>query len=837
VRRPLAVALSLSLLVPAAAAPSTILAACDPATAPVYDPAVRPPTAIDGVGFDFGAEQMTVEDIGLVLDAIDADSDRVVTANAATSVDGLPIDYAIVGRPDRVTPEALADIRAGLAVLRDPLAGGPELTAALNDTPAVLWVAGNVHGGEESGADASLHALYELAARTDCVVQGVLDEAIVVVLPTQNPDGRAIGQRRNLYGFDMNRDWFARTQPETDGKLEVVRQYPPMLFIDAHEFGLSNYFFPPNADPEYHEIPDTAHDWINDLYSPAIVDAFEAEGIRYFHGAPYDFFAMIFGDTVPTAGYHAAGMTFEKESGDPIVEREHEQFTSIWASILAGATARDQVIAEWHASWVEAYEQGVDGVLEDNNVFEPGNQLYQPVPDVTVRHYFLLDDPARGYELQRLVRRLQRMDVRVERLTAPLSIDSFKPYGDPAGPATLPIGTYWIPLAQAQKHWVQALLHEESWIPVETTYDVTAWSNPLLMNLDGGWTGEQLSPVAAPVVPQPEPAWPAAAPADLSVVLVENWDSTRGYESANQLRYLFDEVWGLDHTMVRVDGIVGALGPDVDVLVIPDGYAPYVIKALGSKGKTALRDWVNAGGRIVAMQAGVEVAVKAGVSTVKLANTKTNMPGTLVRVSVDDASPLADGVGDQAWVMYQDDRILKPGLGAVVASYPGLETADHATSGLAIGVGNLSGTAAVVDEAVGSGRVVSFNIDPNFRAWTEGTQRILWNAIVGGDTGLTGLAAGSRARASAEKAATDAAAALLDFGSAIRIRVRAEDAAATARVLQRRGAEVVRHGVDSDVLFLVANRSDLSYDEHPFFTLVLQDLAKAGIRPRAASLP
>ena len=76
----------------------------------------------------------------------------------------------------------------------------------------------------------------------------------------------------------MNRDWFARTQPETDGKLDVIRQYPPMLFIDVHEFGLADYFFPPNADPEYHEIPDTAHDWINGLYSPAIVDAVRGGG-------------------------------------------------------------------------------------------------------------------------------------------------------------------------------------------------------------------------------------------------------------------------------------------------------------------------------------------------------------------------------------------------------------------------------------------------------------------------------------------------------------------------------------------------------------------------------
>ena len=35
----------------------------------------------------------------------------------------------------------------------------------------------------------------------------------------------------------MNRDWFARTQPETDGKLELLRQYPGVMHIDAHEMG------------------------------------------------------------------------------------------------------------------------------------------------------------------------------------------------------------------------------------------------------------------------------------------------------------------------------------------------------------------------------------------------------------------------------------------------------------------------------------------------------------------------------------------------------------------------------------------------------------------------
>ena len=536
---------------------------------------------------------MTVAQINKYLDEIDGASNRVITADAANSVDGQTIHYAIVGTPDRVTPEGLAAIQANLELLRNPQADPGN---AVEVTPAILWVSGNVHGGEESGTDASLHALYELAARSDCVVDEILANSLVVILPTQNPDGREIGQRRNQYGFDMNRDWFARTQPETDGKLEVVRAYPPMLYIDAHEFGLSNYFFPPNADPEYHEIPDTAHDWINQLYSPAIAAEFDRQGIKYFHGAPYDFFAIVFGDTVPTEGFHAAGMTFEKESGDPISEREHEQFTSIWASLFAGATARADVVAGWRASWAEAYQQGLAGSLEENNVFEPRHDLYQEVPDSMVRGYFLAPDPERAFELQLLVRRLQRMDVEVRRLTASTAVDDFHPYGDgTSGGALLATGTYWIPLAQAQKHWIQAMLHEDSWIPFDVTYDVTAWSNPLLMNLEGGWSGADVDAPYEVVAPMGEPEWPL--PADLPAVgLLENDRSTRGFEAAGQTRYLFTEVWQLPHTDLTYDDI-GAdpmVLDDFDVLVMPDGYAGYALQDLGAKGKKALREWVNA---------------------------------------------------------------------------------------------------------------------------------------------------------------------------------------------------------------------------------------------------
>ena len=422
----------------------------------------------------------------------------------------------------------------------------------------------------------------------------------------------------------------------------------------------------------------------------------------------------------------------------------------------------------------------------------------------------------------------------------------FHPYGDPGGSTVLPAGTYWITSAQAQKHWIQSMLNEETWIPFDVTYDVTAWSNPLLMNLEGGWSGDDVTTTAAAEVvgEVAAPEWALDAPSDLKVLLLENERSTRGYESANQTAYLFRDVWGLafDHVVTAdfTTDIVGAdLLDDYDVIVLPDGFPNYAVQDFGAKGKRALRDWVNEGGRLVAWQGGALVATKAGISTAHFSTSNTNAPGALVRVSLDDASPLAAGVGDLDWVMYQDDDVMRPGLGTAAATFPASSDDAFATSGLTLGISALAGTAAVSDEAVGAGRVVSFSFDPNFRAWSQGTQRLLWNAIVGADPAGFGAAplAGSKARAAAEKAAQDAAAAVIDFGSAIRIRVGIRDAAATAKILSRHGAEIARIDLGREVLFLVANRKDLAYEEHPYFGNVVRDLEKAGIDVRAASLP
>jgi hypothetical protein len=336
---------------------SAARAPCDPIDAPaVYAGVV--PTAEEVLGFQLGEREVTTDEAWTYLDAIDQASDRVISGTYATSAEGRPLRYAVVGDPENVTPSGLEAIRQAVLRIRDPNTPADEVATLAGATPAFLYVAGNVHGSEESGADASLEVLYDLADRTDCAAQQILDNAVVFVLPIQNPDGREADTRRNAYGVDMNRDWFARTQPETDGKVELLRTYPPSLFVDAHEFGYYRSFFPPNDDPVYHEVSGTILGWIDDVFGKALADEFDRRDWGYFNYGGYDLFAPSYGDTVPVLGFEAAGLTLETYDGAPIDLRVEKNDVEMWILLSQAALHRDEILVGQHDAYVRGGPRG-----------------------------------------------------------------------------------------------------------------------------------------------------------------------------------------------------------------------------------------------------------------------------------------------------------------------------------------------------------------------------------------------------------------------------------------------------------------------------------------------
>jgi len=887
--------------------PQAAGAACEPGL-PVYDPSVTSPgDAIPG----FGDRAATSTELFDYVATVDADSARVTSGTFGTSVRGKSLAYALVSAPDN-----LADLSAVVAnnnALRDPRATSADQAATIaHDSPAIVWYYANVHGNEPSPGDAAASILYELAARTDCEVQDILDNLVVGVIPTQNPDGRDANTRANANGFDMNRDWFEWSQPETIGKIDLLTRYPGVLYMDAHEMFYNSFFFPPTADPTYHEISDTTMDWINDIYGPAMADAFGARqhggDFTFFNFSPYDFFAMVYGDTVPDTLFTGAGMTFEKGTQDQYSQRVLEHFVAGWASIKAASDHKEQVLNELYGSFVTAVAEGASGQLEPNWVQEPGNTVTREVPDIRVRGYFLGADRAYA-EVARIVGRLMKAGVEVYRLDAPLEVGDLHEHGRAASAGTLPTGTYWIPMDQPQKHWIQAMLGEDTYVPFPYFYDVTAWSNPLLGDVDAWWTGDALSPAAARLTAPPAggiggsgdgylwfpgdsgwavagalqlaragvqvtrltaaagglpagafvvPATAASAVNDAAARFLLNVTAASGTppsgvaftqpkiavygggESSSHLRFTLGQQWGVPFD--RLSGLAinsGALvNGGYDVLVVPGVSTSDLTRA-----KKNIGDWIAEGGVYVGTArpggtGGTPFAVASGFTTSSLSTpTGLGVPGTMFRVALNDKSPVTLGAPDFGYWYGLGEQLMAPSTtGANAGMYP-LTEPDFFVSGYASGADVLKGTAALVDEKLGAGRVVLFSGETDYRVYTTGTAFLLANAIT------YPLAAApatidvlSSAAASAVAAAVASAGPETGPGQAIQIEVPTNQAKAAVSVIERFTTNVTVKRARNSAFLTIPNPAGLDAEEHPFAIQLVPALEDAGVKVRSAIL-
>ena len=209
---PMPVPLPIPMPAPAALAPpieSAAVAARFPDPTVTYrTPAFEPGRS----GFTSNAELRSLLN-GLVRDGDgSAGSTTIRLLQVGSSQSGVPLDALHFSR----APVPLAATGATARVPR----------------PTVLLV-GQQHGDEPAGAEALIVIAQELAGGK---LAALLDRIDVVILARANPDGAAVGKRVTASGIDANRDHLLLRTPEAQAQAQLVREFNPVVVVDAHEF-------------------------------------------------------------------------------------------------------------------------------------------------------------------------------------------------------------------------------------------------------------------------------------------------------------------------------------------------------------------------------------------------------------------------------------------------------------------------------------------------------------------------------------------------------------------------------------------------------------------------
>jgi hypothetical protein len=99
----------------------------------------------------------------------------------------------------------------------------------------ILFIGAQVHGDEPAGKEGLMLFARDLAVGA---LNHLLDEVVFVFIPQMNPDGAEGGEwgtRANAAGYNLNRDYLRRVNPEARAVSEALVAWRPHVVVDAHE--------------------------------------------------------------------------------------------------------------------------------------------------------------------------------------------------------------------------------------------------------------------------------------------------------------------------------------------------------------------------------------------------------------------------------------------------------------------------------------------------------------------------------------------------------------------------------------------------------------------------
>ncbi len=209
---------------------------------------------------------------------LDAASDRVKFEEIGKTTMGAPFVYATISSPENLKNlEKYKKINAKLADPRTFKSRDKYAERLIEEGKTIVMITCGVHSTEVGSTLSSMLIAYQLALAPHKDVEKILDNTIILLVPSLNPDGvdivknwydKTLGtafegtEPPELYhkyvGHDNNRDWYAFTQVETQLTVDKIHNvWHPQIVHDIHQQGAfgSRLFLPPYMQPVEPNVP------------------------------------------------------------------------------------------------------------------------------------------------------------------------------------------------------------------------------------------------------------------------------------------------------------------------------------------------------------------------------------------------------------------------------------------------------------------------------------------------------------------------------------------------------------------------------------------------------
>lgn len=460
--------------------------------AQAQDVPLQPPSSF--LGYELGEQFTPHHRVVDYLEHVADHSPAVDLRRYGTTSEGRPLVLATIstpenhGRLDSIRQSNLQ--RAGLAE------GSP------STDEAVVWLSYNVHGDEPSSTEAALKTLHALADTTNPRTQRWLEDAVVLLDPCLNPDGReryvqwfrsTVGNtananpaarehhapwapgRTNHYYFDLNRDWAWAAQAETRQRLDVYHRWMPHVHVDFHEMGIdSPYYFAPAAEPFHEDLTRWQRDF-QETIGRNNASYFDRHGWLYFTREVFDLFYPGYGDTWPLFN-GAVGMTYEQGGGDAagrsVVTPEEDTLT------LADR------IAHHHASGLSTVEVTARHHQQVTDRFASYYESVEEDPPGEYRTYVVRREGQED-RVEALAKQLDRQRIRYGYAMETGSSVGYSYRNGEQHEVRVRSGDLVIDAAQPKGRLVKVLFEPEPTIVDSLMYDITAWSLPYAYGVEG----------------------------------------------------------------------------------------------------------------------------------------------------------------------------------------------------------------------------------------------------------------------------------------------------------------------------------------------------------------